>query len=247
MKEYYIITTAHEAKIALAWRLALKPDQDGLLILGKCVKVSDLNKEFADFDFIILLNRDVWNDIQFTREKKLALLDHELSHAGPAEDSETGEQKMDSRGRLIWRLKRHEIEEFSGVVARHGTYKRDLERFAEVLLRKQKSPLFRDKDETTVSIEFQGKKSEPIPLTEFSERCDQVAKDCDLYGQAVRLVREAGKCSVSLLQRKLSLGYGTAAQLIDKMEERGIVGPSNGGKPREVLPIIGQEPSAAVN
>ena len=101
--------------------------------------------------------------------------------------------------------------------------------------------------ETTVSIEFQGKKSEPIPLTEFTERCDEVAKDCDLYGQAVRLVREAGKASTAMLQRELHLGYGAAAQLIDKMEERGVVKPADGPKPREVLPIIGQEPSAAVN
>jgi len=240
--------TIGEAKIALAWRLREKADPDGKLVLGKCIRVSDLYKEFSEFDAIILLNSEVWNDIEFTREKKLALIDHELCHLAPKYDDETGEPVVDERGRQVYRTRKHDLEEFSGIVERHGCWKRDLERFAEVLLRKQKSPLFRDKDETTVSIEFQGKKSEPIPLTEFSERCDQVAKDCDLYGQAVRLVREAGKCSVSLLQRKLSLGYGTAAHIIDQMEERGVVGPApaNAG-PREVLPIIGQEPSAAVN
>ena len=104
-----------------------------------------------------------------------------------------------------------------------------------------------DKSETTVSLQVGDIKTEPMPISRFTERCAEAAKDCDLYGQAVRLVREAGKCSVSLLQRKLSLGYGTAAHIIDQMEERGIVGAANGGKPREVLPIIGQEQSAVVN
>ena len=44
-----------------------------------------------------------------------------------------------------------------------------------------------------------------------------------------------GKASASLLQRRFHLGYNRAARVIDLMEERGIIGPSNGSKPREVL------------
>src|SRR2546430_14270783 len=69
-----------EAKIALAWRKNLKADVDGHLMLGKCVKASDLQRELAEYDFVILLNREVWSDPDFTREKKLALVDHELCH-----------------------------------------------------------------------------------------------------------------------------------------------------------------------
>jgi S-DNA-T family DNA segregation ATPase FtsK/SpoIIIE len=58
----------------------------------------------------------------------------------------------------------------------------------------------------------------------------------DLYPRAVETVREAGSASVSLLQRRLRIGYSRAARLIDLMEERGIVGPSEGAnKPRPVL------------
>ena len=57
----------------------------------------------------------------------------------------------------------------------------------------------------------------------------------ELYHDAVRLVIEFGKASTSLLQRRLRIGYGRAAHLIDLMEKDGIVGAADGPKPREVL------------
>jgi DNA segregation ATPase FtsK/SpoIIIE, S-DNA-T family len=59
--------------------------------------------------------------------------------------------------------------------------------------------------------------------------------DDDLFEDAVRLVLEFGKASTSLLQRRLRIGYGRAAHLIDMMERDGIVGPADGSKPREIL------------
>lgn len=55
-----------------------------------------------------------------------------------------------------------------------------------------------------------------------------------LYEEAKRVVREARKASASLLQRRLRIGYARAARLIDILEERGVVGPGEGAKPREV-------------
>lgn len=57
----------------------------------------------------------------------------------------------------------------------------------------------------------------------------------ELYDQAVQIVLEAKQASVSLLQRRMRIGYTRAARLIDSMEARGIVGPYEGSKPREVL------------
>jgi S-DNA-T family DNA segregation ATPase FtsK/SpoIIIE len=57
----------------------------------------------------------------------------------------------------------------------------------------------------------------------------------DLFDDAVRLVFEFGKASTSLLQRRLRIGYGRAAHLIDMMEHDGLVGPADGSKPREIL------------
>ena len=76
----------------------------------------------------------------------------------------------------------------------------------------------------------------------------------DLYDDAVTVVRQAGRASVSLLQRRLRVGYSRAARLIDLMEERGVVGPDQGGSlGREVLagdapaarPPIASQPAAA--
>lgn len=59
--------------------------------------------------------------------------------------------------------------------------------------------------------------------------------DDPLYKEIVEFVIKTGKASASLLQRKYKLGYNRAARIIDLLEERGIVGPQNGSKPREVL------------
>ncbi len=59
--------------------------------------------------------------------------------------------------------------------------------------------------------------------------------DDPLYNDIVEFVITSGKASASLLQRRFKLGYNRAARIIDLLEERGIVGPANGSKPREVL------------
>lgn len=57
----------------------------------------------------------------------------------------------------------------------------------------------------------------------------------ETFQDAVRIVMESKKASTSLLQRRLRIGYGRASRIIDEMEDRGIVGPPNGSKPREIL------------
>ena len=59
--------------------------------------------------------------------------------------------------------------------------------------------------------------------------------DDPLYNEIVDFAIQTGKISASFIQRKYRLGYNRAARIIDLLEERGIVGPANGSKPREVL------------
>jgi S-DNA-T family DNA segregation ATPase FtsK/SpoIIIE len=58
-----------------------------------------------------------------------------------------------------------------------------------------------------------------------------------LMERALEIVSSAGKASASYLQRRLKIGYNRAARLVEEMEMRGIVGPQNGSKPREILHI----------
>jgi hypothetical protein len=129
------------AKIALAWRKGTKANADGKIVLGRCVKATDLQRELVDYDFVIVLNKEFWEDPEFDRAKKLALLDHEMCHAARALDSE-GEPMIDSKQRPVWRVRGHDVEEFEEIVARHGVWKRDLERFVEAIAKRKKSPLF---------------------------------------------------------------------------------------------------------
>jgi S-DNA-T family DNA segregation ATPase FtsK/SpoIIIE len=55
-----------------------------------------------------------------------------------------------------------------------------------------------------------------------------------LYNDAVDLIRDTGKASASLLQRRLSVGYARAARILDILEEHGLIGPANGAKPRDI-------------
>ena len=69
-----------------------------------------------------------------------------------------------------------------------------------------------------------------------SAAAEAVADDTDpLFDDAVEVLLETGQASVSMLQRRLKLGYSRAARLIDQMEERGVVGPFEGSKPRQLL------------
>ena len=70
---------------------------------------------------------------------------------------------------------------------------------------------------------------------EESAADDDDGEQDPMYDDAVRIVAETRRCSTSWLQRKLQLGYNRAARIVETMERRGLVGPANGAKDREVL------------
>lgn len=133
------LVTAHhddlaDARIALAWNMSWKSDTDGHLKLGKCKKASDLDREFAPFDFVILLLRSFYEDARVSDDQRRALIDHEISHATVRLDKD-GDPVQDERGRTVWRIRKHDVEEFAAIAERYGCWKRDLEEFARALRR----------------------------------------------------------------------------------------------------------------
>ncbi|HWH72443.1 MAG TPA: DNA translocase FtsK, partial [Candidatus Sulfotelmatobacter sp.] len=72
------------------------------------------------------------------------------------------------------------------------------------------------------------------PSSTFDDEggCDE---DEDLIQQCIEVIRSEQKASVSLMQRRLRLGYTRAARIMDELENRGIVGPSKGAEPRDIL------------
>ncbi|MBM3261625.1 DNA translocase FtsK [Candidatus Kaiserbacteria bacterium] len=73
------------------------------------------------------------------------------------------------------------------------------------------------------------------PIFSSMVGADEDGESDELYPQAKQTVIEAGKASTSYLQRKLGVGYARAAKLIDLLEERGVIGPADGAKPRTII------------
>jgi S-DNA-T family DNA segregation ATPase FtsK/SpoIIIE len=87
-------------------------------------------------------------------------------------------------------------------------------------------------------LKAQGKPDYDANVTEASASEIVESEDDDYderYDEAVALVTKTGQASISMVQRHLRIGYNRAARIIEKMEKEGVVGPSDGVKPREVL------------
>ncbi|MDD4627825.1 MAG: DNA translocase FtsK [Candidatus Peribacteraceae bacterium] len=81
--------------------------------------------------------------------------------------------------------------------------------------------------------EEEGEQSLSKPYAQIDLEADDNGGD-DLFFEAVRVVQETGKASASLLQRRMSVGYARAAKLLDIMEQKGLIGPTEGAKARKV-------------
>ena len=87
-------------------------------------------------------------------------------------------------------------------------------------------------DDSLMNLDAVDTSSSSSGLADMSGTTDE---DDPLYNDIVQFVIETQKASASLIQRKFKLGYNRAARIVDLLEERGIIGPQNGSKPREVL------------
>jgi len=88
------------------------------------------------------------------------------------------------------------------------------------------------------------KPKRPLNIPGFEGGEGEGGEDDPLLEEAIEEVRRAGKASASLLQRRLRIGYARAARVLDMLEEKGIIGPGEGAKPREVYGVVPAEEKA---
>ena len=84
-------------------------------------------------------------------------------------------------------------------------------------------------------VEYSGDVIKTIENDNLSPKQSKSDEEDELMNEAIECVINAGQASVSMLQRRFRIGYNRAARIVDAMEERGIVGPQDGSKPRQVL------------
>lgn len=109
-----------------------------------------------------------------------------------------------------------------------------------------KGKVYRRMDNQSVSldidelVDLMSASGQPIQFIPQFTQIDESDNEDELYEDAIKVVKDSGKASTSLLQRKLRIGYGKAARLIDKLEKNAIIGPAEGSKPRAVLDKSGK-------
>lgn len=111
-----------KARFCLLWKSGWKTDKDGVLTRAQIAKASEDEREkYGEYDFTIKLHKELWALKSFRDDDREMDLFHELLHAQPEIDDSTGEQKVDERDRLCWRVRRrHPIQEFPEVIERYG-------------------------------------------------------------------------------------------------------------------------------
>jgi hypothetical protein len=124
-------STLEGVDIVLVWERGIKPDRDGHYVLGRCRKVTDLEKQFRKHDFTILLNEEAWAVAH--EDMKKAVLDHELAHAGVC-SRDDGEKRF--------YVRKHDLEDFEEIVKRHGLWNSQTQNFVCAALERSQLEIF---------------------------------------------------------------------------------------------------------
>lgn len=227
------------------WIEAFDPDENGVPKVGKLPFIVVIIDELADL--MMISKKEVEISIARIAQKARAAGIHLIiATQRPSTDVITGLIKANLPSRVSFQLSsfvdsktildRAGAERLLGQgdmlfippgvsqnLRLHGAYLADEEiNKITSFLKSQGKPAYRD--EILLSDE------------EEEEEEDELADEEDnLFGEAVELVKRSGHASASFLQRHLKVGYNRAARMIEKMESRGIVGPQDGSRPREVL------------
>lgn len=252
-----VVTDAKKASIALNWVVGEMEDRYQLLAKIAARNIESYNEKIKDGEklpYIVVIIDEFADLMTVARDQienaitRLAQLSRAvgihliLATQRPSVDVITGVIKANLPARVSFKVASkvdsRTVLDMNGADKLLGKGDMLFLRPGESKLIRIQGTLVSDK-ETEKIVEFIKAQGEPIYdeeiLKEQHKSGTSSGQKDELYDEAVRIIIESNQASVSILQRRMRLGYTRAARIIDSMEEEGLVGPFEGSKPRKIL------------
>lgn len=251
-----VVTDARKASNALGWVVSQMEERYKLLAKAGSRNIESYNqKETEKLSYIIVvideladlmaiaantIENDITRLAQLSRAVGIHLI---LATQRPSVDVITGVIKANFPARISFKVASkvdsRTVLDANGADKLLGNGDMLFMRPGESRLIRAQGSLLRDLEIERVA-DFIKKQAEPVfeeaIIKEQSRTVNLAEREKDeLFDEAVRLILESNQASVSILQRRMMLGYARAARLIDAIEQEGIVGPFQGSKPRKIL------------
>lgn len=249
-----VVTDAKKAAIALNWVVSEMEERYQLLAKAGARNISSYNEKQPKIPYIVVIIDEMADLMMIARDQieseitRLAQLSRAvgihliMATQRPSVDVITGVIKANFPARISFKVASkvdsRTVLDMNGADKLLGRGDMLFLRPGEAKITRAQGALVSDKEIERV-VEFIKAQGEPVYNEEVLKDQQKAGfangeKD-EIYDQAVRIIIESNQASVSILQRRLRLGYTRAARIIDMMEQEGLVGPFEGSKPRRIL------------
>jgi len=250
-----VVTDAKKAAVALGWVVSEMEDRYQLLAKASARNIDAYNAKQEDkIPYIVVIIDEMADLMMVARDQiesaitRLAQLSRAvgihliMATQRPSVDVITGVIKANFPARISFKVASkvdsRTVLDMNGADKLLGKGDMLFLRPGEAKLTRAQGSLVKDKEIERV-VDFIKAQAEPVYDEEILKESHKSGvgggeKD-DMYDEAVRVIIESNQASVSILQRRLRLGYTRAARIIDTMEQEGLVGPFEGSKPRRIL------------
>ncbi|MFA5356824.1 MAG: DNA translocase FtsK 4TM domain-containing protein [Candidatus Omnitrophota bacterium] len=249
-----VVTDAKKASVALGWVVNEMEERYKLLAKAGARNIEAYNKKQEKIPYIVVIIDELADLMTVARDQiesaitRLAQLSRAvgihliLATQRPSVDVITGVIKANFPARISFKVASkvdsRTVLDMNGADKLLGRGDMLFLKPGESKLTRAQGSLLSDKEIEGV-VDFIKSQAEPVydeDILKEQQRSSLTNGEKDeFYDEAVKMIMESGQASVSILQRRLRLGYTRAARIIDMMEQEGLVGPFEGSKPRRIL------------
>ena len=249
-----VVTDAKKASVALNWVVSEMEERYQLLAKVGARTIDSYNQKQEKIPYIVVIIDEMADLMMIARDQiegaitRLAQLSRAvgihliMATQRPSVDVVTGVIKANFPARISFKVASkvdsRTVLDMNGADKLVGKGDMLFLRPGEERLTRAQGALVKD-NEIERMVEFIKAQGEPVydeaVLKEQKGSAAGGGEKDELYDEAVRVVMESNQASVSILQRRMRLGYTRAARIIDQMEQEGMVGPYEGSKPRKIL------------